>query len=237
MLITWIGRLMEPLYDEDGKGGGGSSEREKLKGSDLVDQYKAQYGEQALFRMAERAANAENDNYQARERARKAEEKVAALEAKQVPDGATVLNATDAERWQAYQALGKPDEIKTRLDDGAAAVTERDGLKRKETLRQVAEAAGYKPAVLERLGSDLTYEIKDVTEMVNGRQVQARQVLVQDGDKQTPLKDYAAREWEDFLPALGGTEQPLAHGTPRREPVVAPMAPPDRVAPIPGIRL
>lgn len=165
------------------------------------------------IRMAEKINDLERDNYKERDKIRERDARIRELEAKRTPDGALVLSGDDIALWEAYKGLGKPDEVSAKLTAATEATAERDTLKRRDTIRQVADASGYKPAVLERLGADLTYEIKDVTE--NGKT--AKQVLVKDGDKTVPLKDYAAREWTDFLPALGGTEQPIVHGTPRRD--------------------
>lgn len=191
------------------------------------------------IRMAEKINDLERDNYKDREKLRDRDARIKELEAKQVPDGALVLTGDDASRYQAFTALGKtPDEVTAALTQADAAITERDQLKRSMTIRQVAEASGYKPAVLERLGADLTYAVKDVTETVGGKQTTVKRAFVVTDGKETPLSDYAAAEWADFLPALGVTEPAPApaYGTPPRTQQRG-VPPPAESVPVPSIRL
>lgn len=234
MLLGWLGRQMLPMLapDDGAPQGGGESPAPRTKTADLVTQYNGD-----VSRMADKLAEVLDDNYKLRTKNNDLKRDNDDLKTKVAPDGALILTADEASQYQSLKALNlKPDEITKRLTDADAAVSERDTLKRRDTIRQVADVSGYKSAVLERLGADLVYEIKDATETVNGKQVQTKQVLVKDGEKNVPLKDYAAREWQDFLPALGGTEPGIVQGTPRRD---APRGTPptsDTPAPI-NIRL
>lgn len=172
------------------------------------------------IRMAEKINDLEADNYKTREKVRERDTRIKELEAKQVPDGAVVLTGDDAKLYQDFRSLNlKPDEVQQRLKDADEAVAERDQLKRSNTIREVADVTGYKATVLERLGADLTYEVKDVTESKNGKSETVKRAFVKVDGKDTPLSDYAKQAWPDFLPAL--TSEPVTPerpiGTPRRD--------------------
>lgn len=125
------------------------------------------------------------DNYQLREKNRQLQAQM---------DGAVILRDGDKTTWDAYQALGAPGEIATKL--------------RQSDIEKVAGKAQYNPTVLARLdemaGGRLQYETK--LETVDG--VQMERVFVRDGDIEQPLHEYAAATWAEFLPSL----QPVANG-------------------------
>lgn len=212
MLIQWL----RPYYAEDGGADGGDGDAdptpptgERPKPSDLL----ARYGKDgdAALRMAEQLSAAQADNYKLRDKNRQLREEVTGLRSKAAPDGAVVLTADEAKRWEAYQGLGvEPAAIK-------AALTERDevkqrltGLEREKVLRDVAEVAGYKPSVLGQLpgSADLAFDIRTVTQ--DGKSERA--VYVKADGKDVPLADYAQQQWADFLPALR-VEQQMTQGT------------------------
>lgn len=136
----------------------------------------------------------------------------------QIPaHGAVVLSGEDATRWQAYSAMGAPADLQTALTERDQARTELGALKRDLELRDVAAIGDgtqpYKLAVLKQLVGAAEFVIKD--ELANGQTV--RKVFVKDGDKETPLGDYAKAKWPDFLPALqAGAVPSRAIGTPTR---------------------
>ncbi|HEU4327445.1 MAG TPA: hypothetical protein VFS21_30180 [Roseiflexaceae bacterium] len=101
--------------------------------------------------------------------------------------GSVVLTAEQAAQWTAYQGLGAPDAVQQRL-------TEAQRTQRSLELRRVADATGYKPAVLERLAGDMAFEVRTV----EGKD----SIFVKDGEQQVALGDYAKQHWADFLPAL-----------------------------------
>lgn len=131
--------------------------------------------------------------------------------------GAVVLSAEQATQWQAYQQLGAIDVLQTALTERGTFQAQIAGFQREKLIGQVAEAAGYKASVLGQLpGADkLEFTIGTATQ--DGKQVKT--VTVKDGDKQTPLADYATTHWADFLPALTATtahQQPAGTGWPRQ---------------------
>jgi hypothetical protein len=141
-----------------------------------------------------------DENFQYRQRIRD-------LEGRLPAQGAVVLPAEDAARWQAYQQLGAVDALTQQLQAAQTAQSELTGLRRDAQLRQVAEVAGYKPAVLGRLAGELAMEVREA----EGK----KSVVVKDGDKETPLAEYAQTHWADFLPALqaGQQQPPQSSGT------------------------
>ena len=198
--IATIGRLLES-NDPPGSG------NQRTKPSDLLTQYN---GDAA--RMAERLADVLNDNFKGREKNRTLEAENERLKANQKPEGAVVLTGDDVKAYEAYTALGKPDEIKAKLGERDTFEGELTGLKRDATLRDVAQEAGFAFPVLKRLGADREYEIRD--EQRDGKPV--KRPYIKDGDTFKPLDEYAAQdaEWAPFLPSLRPTE--AATGTTAR---------------------
>jgi hypothetical protein len=193
--------------------------------------------------MAEKLAEVQNDNAGYREKKREHEQRIRELEARQVPEGAVVLTGDDAKLYQDFRNLNlKPDELKTKLDEGTAAATERDQLKRSDALRKVARTAGYREEALadfDRLEGGLEYVEKDVSETRNGRQETVKRVFVKGKDgNEVLLGDYVKQQRPHLESALAVTEQAAPerhHGTPRRD-VQQRQADPPAVA-APAIRL
>jgi hypothetical protein len=132
--------------------------------------------------------------------------------------GAVVLSAEDAVRWQTYQQLGAVDALTQQLQGAQTAQTELASLRRESLLGKVQEVSGYKASVLGKLpGADkLDFQIREVEQ--DGKKEQT--VVVKEsgtagsgGDKETPLADYAKTHWADFLPALQATQAQQSAGT------------------------
>jgi hypothetical protein len=140
------------------------------------------------------------ENHQYRERIRQLEQ--------QLPgEGAVVLSGDQAAAWQTYQGLGAPTDVQQRLTAAEQAQNELAGLRRAEQIRGVAEAAGYKPGVLERLAEGLTLELRE--DQRDGQTARVPYVVSGESQQQqaTPLADYAQQHWADFLPALRAEQQ------------------------------
>lgn len=140
-------------------------------------------------------------------------DKARQLESRLPAEGALVLSGNDVAAWQAYQTLGKPDDIKQGLEERTQLQGQLSGAQRAETLRTVAEAVGFKPTVLTNLdrmakaeGKELAFTVRD--EQRDGKAIKV--AYVKDGQTETALTDYAQSNWADFLPALSaqGTQQP-----------------------------
>lgn len=162
-----------------------------------------QYGNDAV-RMADRVATLEGENYRYREQRRELQDEVKALKANQKPEGAVILTGDEATAYGAYRELGKPDEIKTWLDERQSLSTQVATAQRDGTLRDAAGAAGFKFAVLKDRAGDLPIEIREVE--VEGKKVN-RAFVKPEGGQEAELTAYAEQHWGDYLPALQATEQ------------------------------
>lgn len=122
--------------------------------------------------------------------------------------GAVVLPPDQASAFAAYQQLGAVDAISAQLQTAQAAAAELATLKRAAHLANVAQIAGYKPSVLGTLAADRELLVREVGDK--------KMVVVKDGDRETPIADYASAHWADFLPALHAstTAAPQATGVP-----------------------
>lgn len=133
-----------------------------------------------------------------------------------IPEGGVVLSPTLAKAWEAYKALGKPDDLAKVLESGKEAAAKASALERSQQLRDVAEVAGYTPSVLNRLAGDLAFEVKEET--ILGKPKKVVYVVPKEGEEGQPVKldDYAKQHWGDFLPSLkpSSQAQPRAFGTP-----------------------
>lgn len=122
--------------------------------------------------------------------------------------GAVVLTAEQATQWSAYQQLGAVDALQTALTERTTLQTQLSGLQRQQLIGEVAGVANYKANVLGQLpGADkLTFDVRE--SVVDGKPIKA--VIVKDGTTETPLAQYAAQHWADFLPALQAAPAPAA---------------------------
>lgn len=144
-----------------------------------------------------------DENFQLREAKRQLGEQIAALQVKVPVDGAIVLSGDDAKAYEAYKALGTPKELKDRIDAYPTLEDENKGLKLRDSLREVADVGfgGTKLrfSVLEdrvkASGGTLQFVVKE------GRD-KRKAAYVKDGDKETPLEEYAEKNWADYMPSL-----------------------------------
>lgn len=185
-MLRFISSL-RPLYDGDGGSSGGG---QGGQGSDPAAAF-----QNLLARSSDAAALARQlfeENFRYRTELREAQRQVPA-------QGAVVLDATQAQAWQAYQQLGAPDQVQQTI---AAHGT----LKRDLELRDVAAASGYTLDVLRTLAGDLVFEVR--SEQQNGQAVKA--VYVKQDGKDVPIEQYATAAWLAFLPALKPAQQQQA---------------------------
>lgn len=124
------------------------------------------------------------------------------LEKKVPTEGAVVLSKEDASEYEALKALGKSGDLKTKLEAAGTLETENATLKKKDILRDIASAHGYKLSVLQDLdakGGGLEYTLKEEKDTKG----QARKVayIKQEG-KDVPLEQFATEKWADYMPAL-----------------------------------
>lgn len=131
----------------------------------------------------------------------------ATLEATALPAGHVAMPSAKAQLLPAYEALGKPEDLKAAVGERDGLKAEVSGFKKDATLREVAEAYGWPFEAFKGLDElhrarNLQYELKEVEE--DGQKVKRATVKWKDGDKEEtkPLKEYAETEWKPFMPSL-----------------------------------
>lgn len=139
------------------------------------------------------------ENYSYRDKIRDLKGELKDAKAKLPGDGQSVLAKAEAELLEKYKALGEIDKLAQLQGEfentrQVLGTLQKDGL-----LREVADVTGYKLPVLKTLGGSLDFEIKEVEK--DGEKKQVAFVKNGTGDP-TPVSDYAAKNWVDFLPAL-----------------------------------
>ena len=190
-------------YDENDppQGGGDAGDPPigdgKVRASDLRAQLGSAVDEQALMRILEKQAELLSDNHKLRERMRKLRD---------VPASSRVLTADEAAAYDAYVALGDPDDVKTKLGAAEQAAADLATMRRGEHIRAAAEAHGYKSAALAKLPSlrDQEIVLRDIQE--DGKTVKRAYV----GD--TALPDYIAANDPEFLSSLAAETPPQGGG-------------------------
>jgi len=157
------------------------------------------------------------ENYTLRDQARD-------LKGKLPAEGSVVLAGDDARHWGDYRKLGAPADLRRAIDAGKQFEAEAGGYRKAELIGRAAEVtaidgARIRPAVLGRLAEGLDIEVRDELNkegkpvLKDGKPV--RQAVVKgEGDKVTPLADYAKQHWGDFLPALKAEADARRPGTP-----------------------
>ena len=145
------------------------------------------------------------------------------------PEGSAVLSKADAEKWVAYSALGKVDDLKTAMNERDSFRSDLSGRDRRDSNRSAADAAGYRPGVLEKLlPADAVTSVRDV--QVDGKAV--RTAFIKIGDSERPLAEWATSEHADFMPSLAMQPQtaviPAASWVP--QPTATPAKPEGQTA-------
>lgn len=143
------------------------------------------------------------ENYELREKNREL--------AKRVPtDGAKVLTADEAARFQAFTELGvEPQEIKASLAKIPELEKTAKELSQMENIREASALHGYKPGALKKLMADFpdaTFEFKTEKDK-DGKE--AKVAFIRNGDKESPLTEFAEANFDaDLLPALKAAAEP-----------------------------
>jgi hypothetical protein len=198
MLINFLPRYCDP---ETGGGSGGGGDDANVNNS--FQRRLERFNNDAMLM----ANELYRENYRERESNRRLREQVTELQGRIPADGAHVLTPEDAKLWAEYKALGVPTDVKQRIEQGQTAITERDSLSRDKTIREAADATGYKPSVLTTLAEKdkLAVSVRET----NGTR---EAVVTIEGQPPILLTAYAEQYWSDFLPALQSTQQ-QASGT------------------------
>lgn len=182
-----------PLHDDEPTEQPGGDEPEgKVKASDILNRYGT--NEAAALRLAELYADSQNTLYRLRRTRDTLTAERDALRAKLPADGAVMVSKDDAAALEAYRALGTPETLQQAQAAAQDAQAKLAGLERDARTRAAADAAGYKPGVLATLAGNV--------ELVTKPGKDGAQAFVVADGTETPLEDYAAQHWGDFLPAL-----------------------------------
>lgn len=151
---------------------------------------------------------AENARY--RERNRNLESELTAERAK-VPEGAVVLTKEQAQEWAAYQELGKPEEIKTTVEEGRTLAQRLSSTERNMRLREAADVLGWDAETLDTLArtpDGKLYDFEIPTEEVEGEGGEKSKsrvpYIVTDAEKKEKRKltEHAKDAWAKFMPVL-----------------------------------
>lgn len=164
----------------------------------------------------------------------------AALEVGSLPAGHVAVPAADAQLLAAYKGVGTPEEIKTAITERDTLKTDLTTTKRKELLRNVAEAEGWPLALLETAGANLEFELREIEVEQDGKKVKTPRghVLVKGADNRVeakPFSDFAAADagLKELLPLVeAGRKAKSPEGTPfiRQGSNSTPPSPDDLVA-------
>ena len=144
-------------------------------------------------------------------------QKNADLRGKVPTDGSVVLTGEQVKEWSAYQALGKPDDLRKTVREHPELAQKVSAFEREKEVADIGSIAGMKPSVLQLLADrdKVTFEVKDGKDD-KGKPTQT--VMVKVGDALTPIDEYADKHWADLLPSLkpesGTTAKAPARGTP-----------------------
>lgn len=194
-----------PLFlDEDDDAGTGGSEAGKAAKLAALE---------AKFGSAQAAlAQLYDENYKLRSDKRDLKKQLADAT---LAEDAVVLTAEEAKVLEAYKALGKPEELKTSLDELGGLKTKVQQGDRAAMIAAAAKAAGWegKESVLVKLIADGDkIELRDET--VDGETVKVPYITpAGEGSVPAKLADHATKEWAAFLPALGATDDEGGTGT------------------------
>ena len=133
--------------------------------------------------------------------------------------GSTILDADDSAAWAELTAIGKPSEIKARVDSGDLAVKEASGFRRAKLLADAAATLGWDADVLAQLPGVDALEIEVKEGQRNGRMVPVAEILTRSTDAQgkeviarRPLEKHGEKEWAKFLPSLKAAVGPHRQG-------------------------
>lgn len=157
------------------------------------------------------------ENYEFREKNRQLRTRIA-------PKDHAVVPQAEADKLKAYQSLGTPEELGTKLKDGSAALEAVATNAREKVRDQVATIHKFKPAVLDRLSKQdgITLAVKTVKDAA-GKDITQTLAIYKDDkgkDVETVLGDYVDKHWKEFLPSLredGSTQQQQQHRRPAAE--------------------
>jgi hypothetical protein len=194
-----------PFYAADG--GGASSDEdddpdERVRSEDIIN--RSSNAQDTIARLGRELDRNETRRFNLRTERRTLRDQVAAAA---LPNGARVLTKDEAAAYDAYTALGKPDELRQAIAEREATTTELATLRRKQSLHDVQAITGYDPDVLGEIGPNWQSTTKD--EQADGQPVKV--VYVKEGDAEQRIEQHP--KVQKYLGALKpATAQPTGTG-------------------------
>lgn len=144
---------------------------------------------------ASKVADLTGDNFKLRR-------KLAEARRGAVPEGAVVLSGDEAKAWAKYREIDPdPSNLRKRVEAGEAAVGEASGFRKAEVGREAAALMGYRENLFSKLARADGLDLVIVDQQKDGKAVRVPHVKGE-GDKTTPLADYAEAHWKEELPLL-----------------------------------
>jgi len=167
---------------------GKEAEASSKSASDVVASLTGKHGsaETALAKVIE-------ENFKLREQRRE-------LKAKAAPEGAVILQGEEASLWKTYRELGKPDEIRTALQDRDQIKATLAKQTRDSNVSEAGKIHGFdSDALLDLWGTD-DIEITQTTGK-DGKSAKQASVKGADG-KLVPFPDFIAQKWPKLAAKL-----------------------------------
>lgn len=158
-----------------------------------------------------------SDNHGYRQKLKLAKDELADLKKKVPADGARVLTAEENKAFEAYQALGKAEDLKAALEAAKTAQVKLASIERRDLVGKAAGAHGLDAeAVASLLPADLALEI--VQEQ--GEEGKVSVARVKDGAKTPTLPEWLAERHPALAPRLK-----VESGNEAKGPAAAPVVP------------
>lgn len=205
----------------NGGGGSGSGATSTFDATQLVNSLVARYGsaESAVRELA-------RENRELRRWRRSVRGDPASLVA-ELKDGRELISKEEAAELRAYRALGKPDEVKARVEKASSLEAQVEKAAKRQRAADAAAAAGFKNVdILADLAESKGIHIELRDEIVDGKPVKKAlaRAASESGGTLVPLADYMRQHHAAYLPALtagadgggqgvGGVEMVPQNGT------------------------
>lgn len=124
-----------------------------------------------------------------------------ALRQRQAPDGGVVLDAEQRKRWDAWEKLGKPEDVSKSLEQATKDRAFVEQTEKAEEFAKVASAAGWDPETFAELNG-LTPGLEWRVQEVGKGEDKVQQAQVKVGDEWKDADAFAEERWKKFLPVL-----------------------------------
>lgn len=152
---------------------------------------------------------------------------LAETRAKLPKEGSVILAGDDVAAWEAFRALGKPDEIKATIAEHGTLKTQIAQRARQDLYGEISKSHGWNPAALADVPGidEMDLIVKDGTRNGKPAKIAHLRETVKEGDKEivkeTPLDAHIQKTRPHLMPALtagqaAGTSR--TQGGPARQP-------------------